>query len=198
MIKEKIIKSTVELIKSVGIDGLSVRKIAELADVNVASINYHFGSKDKLVNEILKASLFEFRGTFNILDNAEISPLKRLRQFLLDYLSLLKAHPELFKIVLSPEKLFDSHLEYVEFLKYQGFDKLTKTVLEIVGYSNKDKVNIIVRQMFASIFFPVIILGNVNSKIKEAMEQNMFGDYSAEENIDLFLDFYFSKFNKET
>lgn len=198
MIKEKIIKSTVELIKSVGIDGLSVRKIAELADVNVASINYHFGSKDKLVNEILKASLFEFRGTFNILDNAEVSPLKRLRQFLLDYLSLLKAHPELFKIVLSPEKLFDSHLEYVEFLKYQGFDKLTKTVLEIVGYSNKDKVNIIVRQMFASIFFPVIILGNVNSKIKEAMEQNMFGDYSAEENIDLFLDFYFSKFNKET
>lgn len=197
MIKEKIIKSTVELIKSVGIDGLSVRKIAELADVNVASINYHFGSKDKLVNEILKASLFEFRGTFNILDNAEISPLKRLRQFLLDYLSLLKAHPELFKIVLSPEKLFDSHLEYVEFLKYQGFDKLTKTVLEIVGYSNKDKVNIIVRQMFASIFFPVIILGNVNSKIKEAMEQNMFGDYSAEDNIDLFLDFYFSKFNKE-
>ena len=198
MIKEKIIKSTVELIKSVGIDGLSVRKIAELADVNVASINYHFGSKDKLVNEILKTSLFEFRGTFNILDNAEISPLKRLRQFLLDYLSLLKAHPELFKIVLSPEKLFDSHLEYVEFLKYHGFDKLTKTVLEIVGYSNKDKVNIIVRQMFASIFFPVIILGNVNSKIKEAMEQNMFGDYSAEENIDLFLDFYFSKFNKET
>ena len=124
--------------------------------------------------------------------------LKRLRQFLLAYLSLLKAHPELFKIVLSPEKLFDSHLEYVEFLKNQGFDKLIKTVLEIVGYSNKDKVNIIVRQMFASIFFPVIILGNVNSKIKEAMEQNMFGDYSAEENIDLFLDFYFSKFNKET
>lgn len=198
MIKEKIIKSTVELIKSVGIDGLSVRKIAELADVNVASINYHFGSKDKLVNEILKASLFEFRGTFNILDNAEVSPIKRLRQFLLAYLSLLKAHPELFKIVLSPEKLFDSHLEYVEFLKYQGFDKLTKTVLEIVGYSNKDKVNIIVRQMFASIFFPVIILGNVNSKIKEAMEQNMFGDYSAEENIDLFLDFYFSKFNEES
>ena len=198
MIKEKIIKSTVELIKSVGVDGLSVRKIAELADVNVASINYHFGSKDKLINEILKTSLLEFRGTFNILDNAEVSPLKRLRQFLLDYLSLLKAHPELFKIVLSPEKLFDSHLEYVEFLKYQGFDKLTKTVLEIVGYSNKDKVNIIVRQMFASIFFPVIILGNVNSKIKEAMEQNMFGDYSAEENIDLFLDFYFSKFNKET
>lgn len=198
MIKEKIIKSTVELIKSVGVDGLSVRKIAELADVNVASINYHFGSKDKLVNEVLKASLFEFRGTFNILDNAEVSPIKRLRQFLLDYLSLLKAHPELFKIVLSPEKLFDSHLEYVEFLKYQGFDKLTKTVLEIVGYSNKDKVNIIVRQMFASIFFPVIILGNVNSKIKEAMEQNMFGDYSAEDNIDLFLTFYFSKFNEET
>ncbi len=198
MIKEKIIKSTVELIKSVGVDGLSVRKIAELADVNVASINYHFGSKDKLVNEVLKASLFEFRGTFNILDNAEVSPIKRLRQFLLDYLSLLKAHPELFKIVLSPEKLFDSHLEYVEFLKYQGFDKLTKTVLEIVGYSNKDKVNIIVRQMFASIFFPVIILGNVNSKIKEAMVQNMFGDYSAEDNIDLFLTFYFSKFNEET
>lgn len=37
-----------------GIQGTSIRTITDQADVNVAAVNYHFGSKDKLVSEIIR------------------------------------------------------------------------------------------------------------------------------------------------
>lgn len=37
-----------------GFEGTSVREIARLAEVNVASLNYHFSSKEKLFHEILR------------------------------------------------------------------------------------------------------------------------------------------------
>ena len=43
--KEKIVATARELFSEQGFNGTSVRQIAERADVNVAAINYHFGSK---------------------------------------------------------------------------------------------------------------------------------------------------------
>jgi AcrR family transcriptional regulator len=37
-----------------GIHGTSIRTITDLAGVNVAAVNYHFGSKEQLVNEIIR------------------------------------------------------------------------------------------------------------------------------------------------
>ncbi len=37
-----------------GFDGTSVRDIAEAAGINTAMISYYFGSKEKLMEEILK------------------------------------------------------------------------------------------------------------------------------------------------
>lgn len=37
-----------------GIQGTSIRHITELAGVNVAAVNYHFGTKDKLVYEVVR------------------------------------------------------------------------------------------------------------------------------------------------
>jgi AcrR family transcriptional regulator len=39
-----------------GFDGVSIRDIAQAADVNVASINYHFTNKNKLFQEVFLAS----------------------------------------------------------------------------------------------------------------------------------------------
>lgn len=52
--KELILKVTLDLIKNEGFEGITIRKIASKANVNVALINYHFGSKNKLVNEIIQ------------------------------------------------------------------------------------------------------------------------------------------------
>lgn len=51
--KEKIMEVGRVLFATLGFEGTSVREIARLAEVNVASVNYHFSSKEKLFHEIL-------------------------------------------------------------------------------------------------------------------------------------------------
>ncbi|BCS96695.1 TetR family transcriptional regulator [Desulfoluna limicola] len=51
--KTKILDSAEKLIVELGADKASMRKITEEAGVNVAAINYHFGSKDNLISAIV-------------------------------------------------------------------------------------------------------------------------------------------------
>lgn len=51
--KLKILEVARVLFATNGFEGTSVREIARAADVNVASLNYHFSSKEKLFHEIL-------------------------------------------------------------------------------------------------------------------------------------------------
>ena len=58
-IKQKIIMTAIECIEQEGIQRVTIRKIADLAKVNVAAINYHFGSKEQLLNIVMNATLNE-------------------------------------------------------------------------------------------------------------------------------------------
>ncbi len=49
---EKIIHTTIECIERYGFDALTVRMIAEAANVNIAAVNYHFRSKENLVEQV--------------------------------------------------------------------------------------------------------------------------------------------------
>lgn len=51
--KVKIMEVARVLFATNGFEGTSVREIARVAEVNVASLNYHFSSKEKLFHEIL-------------------------------------------------------------------------------------------------------------------------------------------------
>ena len=57
--KEKIITTARVLFADYGFEGTSIRDIAKAADVNVASVNYHFSNKDKLFAEIVRAGYIE-------------------------------------------------------------------------------------------------------------------------------------------
>ena len=52
-----------ELFAEDGLDGTSVRAIAEKAGANIAAINYHFGSKENLHTEVLRYALLQGKGT---------------------------------------------------------------------------------------------------------------------------------------
>ena len=52
--KLAIILAAGELFAEHGLEGTSIRPIAQKAGVNIAAINYHFGSKENLYTEILK------------------------------------------------------------------------------------------------------------------------------------------------
>ena len=52
--KDRIIAAAQALFAEKGFPATSMREITTRADVNLAAINYHFGSKENLLHEILR------------------------------------------------------------------------------------------------------------------------------------------------
>jgi AcrR family transcriptional regulator len=55
--KERIIEAAEQLFADSGFSGTSLRQLTGKADVNLAAVNYHFGSKENLIQEVFKRRL---------------------------------------------------------------------------------------------------------------------------------------------
>lgn len=68
--KDRILHAAEELFAQQGFASTSLRQVTSRADVNIAAVNYHFGSKDNLVNEVFRRRM----------DEMSAERLKALRQ----------------------------------------------------------------------------------------------------------------------
>lgn len=57
--KDRILGAAEELFAQHGFGGTSLRQVTSRADVNIAAVNYHFGSKENLVNEVFRRRMDE-------------------------------------------------------------------------------------------------------------------------------------------
>jgi AcrR family transcriptional regulator len=57
--KERILSAAESLFAQFGFSGTSLRQVTSQADVNIAAVNYHFGSKENLINEVFRRRLDE-------------------------------------------------------------------------------------------------------------------------------------------
>lgn len=55
--KDRILSAAEALFAQHGFAGTSLRQVTSQADVNLAAVNYHFGSKENLVNEVFRRRL---------------------------------------------------------------------------------------------------------------------------------------------
>ena len=60
--KDRILGAAEELFAVHGFAGTSLRQVTSAADVNIAAVNYHFGSKENLVNEVFRRRMDEMSG----------------------------------------------------------------------------------------------------------------------------------------
>ena len=68
--KDRILTAAEELFAVHGFAGTSLRQVTSVADVNIAAVNYHFGSKENLVNEV-------FRRRMDQMSAARLAQLER-------------------------------------------------------------------------------------------------------------------------
>lgn len=57
--KERILSAAETLFAQFGFAGTSLRQVTSRADVNLAAVNYHFGSKENLVTEVFRRRMDE-------------------------------------------------------------------------------------------------------------------------------------------
>ena len=68
--KDRILGAAEELFAQFGFAGTSLRQVTGRADVNIAAVNYHFGSKENLVNEV-------FRRRMDVMSAQRLAQLKQ-------------------------------------------------------------------------------------------------------------------------
>ncbi|MED3121176.1 TetR/AcrR family transcriptional regulator [Bacillus thuringiensis] len=185
--KEKILNTTLELIKNEGFESVTIRKIAALSDVNIALVNYHFGSKEKLISETIRVLLISFQGTFSILDNITVPAKERLKIFLLDYVLVIRQYPKLVrKIIAMGTTAFTSQYEYGDFLKRLGFSKVKNILSEITNETDQEILMMMTVQIFGSIFLPTLMMPILESGADIKVP-------SVEKQIDFLFERYFYK-----
>lgn len=57
--KDRILNAAEALFAEQGFSATSLREVTSRADVNIAAVNYHFGSKENLVNEVFRRRMDE-------------------------------------------------------------------------------------------------------------------------------------------
>lgn len=154
--KERILKVTKELLNKEGIGSLSIRKIASGAGVNVASINYHFGSKNKLLFECMKDVVEKLEKTLLIFDDDSLSEENRVKIYLYNVADVIINDAA---IQASMSKTFVSDIEFpdvlIQFITrfYSRFKEFLENYLKI---HDEEILSMIVEQTISAIWFPII------------------------------------------
>ena len=160
--REEIIKqillATVDCIEEVGIQKVTVRKIAEKAGVNQAAINYYFGSKENLIEETLKVTLDE--GFINNLQDYDSlwdkDPLYALKSFLFDTIDGMMAYHGLTKA-----HFYDAYIqEKYDTELVKRFNEFIQRLYDLVNKQLPGKTNLenkfILIQILSAVFFPAL------------------------------------------
>jgi len=83
--KKRIIEVTSDLLDSVeNPEDMTIRQIAEEAGIGVGLINYHFTSKEKLMNEVISIKMESMAGTLEKLEEYKGDPIKYLKEMLIN------------------------------------------------------------------------------------------------------------------
>ena len=78
-----------------GFEGTSVREIAAGADVNLAMINYYFGSKEKLFESIVEFKASYLKGVFEeLVNNTSLSQIEKIDVVIDSYIDRMFQSPQ--------------------------------------------------------------------------------------------------------
>ncbi|MCK5051778.1 MAG: TetR/AcrR family transcriptional regulator [Candidatus Cloacimonetes bacterium] len=179
-VKHKIIQTTIECIEQEGIHGATIRKIAHMAGVNVAAINYHFGSKEQLFEIVMNATLNEsFVQNINDYEGMwQNDTRKALQHFLEDTLEGAVNYPNLTKAHFDEtfnKSNYDTNTLYRLNKFLLEFHSLTNDVLR----SEDDVKNrIAVAQLFSAFLMigmmPDLFSEFLNFDLKDKENQKVF------------------------
>jgi len=157
--RDKILDATLNIISDCGFQNVTIRKIAIRAGVNIASINYHFGSKDNVINEALEYLMIKAKKIFDNLKNYQTPPEARLKIFLEEYSMSLEKYPDQIKnlIYQSIYEKDSSRNTYQDYLKAEGIFLIKKTIQELSPDDNDQVLTLKSIQILSCLSFPILL-----------------------------------------
>lgn len=137
--KEHIMNTAIELFAEKGFEGSSIRDLASRADVNIAMVNYYFGSKDKLFEAIVEYKATFMRGKLDeIASDTKRSEIEKIDAIIESYVARILSQPSFHRILY--QELLMGERETMQENIINIFVKNTKTLRNIIEQGVKKKV----------------------------------------------------------
>ena len=156
-VQTKIIEATIECIEREGIQAVTIRKIAKLAGVNSAAINYYFRSKEKLVDEVKRSTVEHvFEDWREIINDESRTVRERLFLLFTDYMEGAIMYPGISKAHMW-EPLIDNNYDSLFVKLLNGFlEDLARKLSQELKRPPKE-LKLVVIHLFCALSMPVLM-----------------------------------------
>ena len=153
--RDKILKTTLKIIGNEGAGRLTIRRIARESEVNVASINYYFRSKENLISEALQLYGLGMKNSFSILSEPSMPPKEKLTIFLETFSNQLIKYPgfmtsQITRII----EGMDMTPEAVANMSF-GKQKIIELLTDVIDGKSEKELSMLLFQMMAGIIIPL-------------------------------------------
>ena len=137
--KQHIISHAIELFADKGFEATSIRDLAKVAEVNVAMVNYYFGSKEKLMEAIVEEKAAYMKDRIEELEaNKTISEIDKINVLIEDYVNRITSNPNFHKLLY--KELMGINRENLNQTLTEKLSKNTKNFAKIIENGIKKKV----------------------------------------------------------
>lgn len=176
--KDRILKTAMGIIGKEGHLNVTTREIAQKAQVNVAAINYHFGSKDNLIEQVEGKFVDDIKDIYAVLHDESLHPRDRIRTWADRLMIHLLEHPGILfmwasKVIGSSSK-DDGIAGLIDFSEAN----LANIIKETVCHGDDIQISFKVMQLISSVISPILIYESggrsLSTNIKDG---NMRGQY---------------------
>ncbi|SHI79706.1 TetR/AcrR family transcriptional regulator [Lutispora thermophila] len=156
--KSKIMQYAIDMVGSRG--DVTIRELAEAAGVNVASINYYFGSKENLLKEVeMHYSMALYNVLYSIFTSTELSPYDKLLEWAKTMSEFISQYPALISLIVKlslDDKNYTPVLIDKIYLNKELQDMMQQIIGTILKSESKKLLKLKYLQLFSGILGPVI------------------------------------------
>lgn len=137
--KQHIINAAVELFAEKGFEGSSIRELAAKAQVNVAMVNYYFGSKDKLFETIVEYRASFMRGKLDEIEaDKTMTEIEKIDAIIENYVAKILSQPYFHRVL--HQELLKTDREEMQKNIISIFVRNTQTLRKIIEQGIRKKI----------------------------------------------------------
>lgn len=177
-VEEKILDRTLYLIGKTGSLNVPIRAIAKEAEVNVASINYYFRSKEELINKTKEFYIENIQSTLKPLQDETLTDMEKLKAFSENVMHYCIRFPGITilskeaRIAENPDSLF------LEMIRLQeNMNRHLESTLSKAFQMNSSDIEISRTILYASIVHPLDRITSENIKDHYLLDEDKRSAY---------------------
>ena len=161
--RSRILEAAADIIGKERNLNLTVREIATRADVNIASINYHFRSKENLISEVELLLMEKIRNIYTNLNDSSCSIKERLTNWANNLIKHLIDYPGIIYLI-GTRVLERENTCINQYLNLMETD-LAPLVKELAGTNDDTIARFKVLHLISGVVYPILIFSSSDKSV---------------------------------